>query len=150
MALGRPDTSRGNVSTVCNDAVRSLVTQYFDPTNNVSGTQAMRDSAWTTEHDPLSRPIMNDDVLVAKAMKSTSATGVFGSAKKRRHLQNYGNAADSLGGLFSPLITILTRFNHSAADSALATHLMFWTGGNCERTASLMKKSALYRDKFRT
>ena len=146
MALGRPETSRGNVSTVCNEAVRSLVTQYFNPTNNVSGTQAMRDSAWTTEHDPLSRPIMNDDVLVAKAMKSTSATGVFGGAKKATFAELW-NAADSLGDYF-PADNDTDTFNHSAADSALATHLMFWTGGNCERTATLMKKSALYRDKF--
>jgi hypothetical protein len=39
-------------------------------------------------------------------------------------------------------------FDHSSADLALASHLAFWCGGNHERVAQLMRRSALVRSKW--
>lgn len=36
----------------------------------------------------------------------------------------------------------------SEADAALAQYILYWTGGDSARTAGLMKKSGLYRDKW--
>lgn len=146
MALGNPDTARGDVHTNHDSAVAGLVTKYFDPTNTVTGTQALTDGNWTTEHNPQARPIMNDDALIAKAIKSSSASSVFGGNTKATFAELW-TAADSLGDYFPPDNPNDT-FDRSGVDSALATHLMFWTGGDCERTMRLMRSSALYREKY--
>ena len=39
-------------------------------------------------------------------------------------------------------------YDGSSVDAALATHLAFWTGKNCERIRELMYRSALVRDKW--
>lgn len=39
-------------------------------------------------------------------------------------------------------------FDRSNADSALASLLVFWTAGNCERVERLMRQSALLREKW--
>lgn len=39
-------------------------------------------------------------------------------------------------------------YDASQADAALASHLAFWTGRNCERIRSLMQRSALARPKW--
>src|SRR5690606_886953 len=40
-------------------------------------------------------------------------------------------------------------YDRSSADAALASHLHFWTGRNCERVRQLMERSGLVRDKWR-
>ncbi len=40
------------------------------------------------------------------------------------------------------------EFDESSADAALAQHLAFWTGCNCERMLRLMKRSGLQREKW--
>lgn len=146
MALGNPNTSHGDVHTNHDGGVTGLVAKYFDPMNKVTGTTAVASSDWTTTHNAQSRPILNDDALVAKAMKSSSASSVFGGNSKASFAELW-TAADSLGDYY-PADNDKDTFNRSTADSALATHLMFWTGGDCERTKRLMKQSALYREKF--
>lgn len=146
MALGNASTSRGSVLTDHSAAVQLLVNKYFDPTNNITGTQAQRDSSWTTEHDPRSNPILNDEALIAKALKSSSASTVFGGGS-RATFSELWNGTDSLGNYFPP-DNPNDPFDRSFADSALATHLMFWTGGDCERVERLMRRSALSRDKY--
>ncbi|WP_396126770.1 phage NrS-1 polymerase family protein [Acidicapsa ligni] len=39
-------------------------------------------------------------------------------------------------------------YDASAADSAIAQHLAFWTGKNCERIRNIMYQSKLVRDKW--
>ena len=39
-------------------------------------------------------------------------------------------------------------YDSSSADAALAQHLAFWTGKDCARIDSLMRRSALARDKW--
>lgn len=146
MALGNPNTARGDVHTNHDVSVATLVGKYFDPTNNVTGTQALTDGNWTTTHNAQSRPILNDEALVAKAMKSSSASSVFGDNTKATFAELW-TAADSLGDYFPP-DNPKDPFDRSGVDSALATHLMFWTGGDCERTMRLMRSSALYREKY--
>lgn len=146
MALGNPDTARGDIHTNHDGAVAGLVAKYFDATNKVTGTTAAQSSDWTTSHDQRARPIMNDEALIAKAMKSSSGASVFGGNTKASFAELW-MAADSLGDYF-PSYDDTSPFDRSAADSALATHLMFWTGGDCERTMRLMRSSALYREKY--
>jgi len=40
------------------------------------------------------------------------------------------------------------RYDASSADAALAQHLAFWTGSDCERMQRLMRRSALVREKY--
>lgn len=146
MALGRPESAYGSVATVHNDQVRSMVTKYFDPTNVVSGTTAAQSDEWTTSHSPQSRPILNDEVLIQKAIKSVSGAAVFGGNSSATFTDLW-TASDNLGQYFPP-DKDGDAFNRSMADSSLATHLMFWTGGDCDRTKRLMRMSALNREKF--
>ncbi|AFC22698.1 putative primase [Vibrio phage vB_VchM-138] len=146
MALGNSETARGSVFTHHDAAVQLLISKYFDPTDTITGTQAQRDSSWTTTHDPRANPIMNDDVLIAKALKSSSAASVFGGGSRATFAELW-NGTDSLGQYFPP-DNPNDPFDRSFADSALATHLMFWTGGDCERVERLMRRSALNRDKY--
>lgn len=98
---------------------------------------------WTTE------PVegyshLEDDELIAKAMRSGGAGAVFG-----------GRA--TFGDLWEPHERILAKaypsssdaaYDASSADAALAQHLAFWTGRNCERVRRLMQLSGLKRDKW--
>lgn len=145
ITLGNVDTARGSADTIHNEAVQQLVNEYFDPTNAITGTSAKNDE-WTTTHAANSNPILNDDVLVKKASRSASGSSVFGGNSSATFNELW-TASESLGNYY-PADNDGDDFNRSTADSALATHLMFWTGGDCERTKRLMIASELNRDKF--
>lgn len=116
-----------------------LVSSYFPSTGSTAGASA----DWTTEPCAEWRGSTDDTVLIDRALRSHSARSAF------------GNAA-SFADLWTADVTVLTRafpdvlrpYDESSADAALAQHLMFWTGRNCERTLRLMKQSALARAKW--
>lgn len=79
----------------------------------------------------------DDDELIDLALKSKSAASRFGhSSTKWRP-----TFADLWTGAIPDGV-------QSEADAALAAHLAFWTGRDCERIERLMRRSALWRDKW--
>ncbi|CAB0000079.1 unnamed protein product, partial [Nesidiocoris tenuis] len=108
--------------------LNAVVSRYFPQTEQTAAAE------WTTTHVATSCPIPDDEKLIAKARAATSAAGVFGSRASFKELWQ-GNT-DAYDG------------DASSADAALAQHLAFWTGNNCERIESLMRRSALKRDKW--
>lgn len=134
----------GNASHVT-DGLSSVITQYFagkDP-ERVTGE-------WSTTHVEGSNPPQFDVDLLEKAMasKPKEIAVMFGAEPTKVSFKDLwtGNAV--------PLVRAYPNdqnpddYDKSSADAALAQHLAFWTGGNCERIESLMRKSALVREKW--
>lgn len=86
----------------------------------------------------------SDEELIRRALRSQSAGAVFG-----------GKA--SFADLWTANVDVLSKaypdsgdrpYDASSADSALASHLCFWTGCHKLRVERLMRQSALVRDKY--
>ena len=127
------------------DGLDSVVTQYFagkDP-ERVTGE-------WSTTHVEDSNPPKDDADLIEKALvsKPKEVAVMFGAEPTKVSFKDLwtGNATVLSRGY--PHDTLEGEYDRSSADAALAQHLAFWTGGNCERIESLMRKSALVRDKW--
>ena len=86
----------------------------------------------------------DDDELIRIARSTVSAASAFGGKASFRDLWD-GNA-EALGRSYPD--TGGRAYGESEADSALAMHLAFWTGKDCERIQRLMERSALRRDKW--
>lgn len=119
----------------------AFVSSYFPPKTNV------RDLGWTTEPVAEWAGTDDDDELIERALKSGGAGSVFGNKATFKDLWEkdedvlalaYPDAGRSDGGVIGL----------NEADAALAQHLAFWTGNNCERMLRLMLRSGLIRDKW--
>lgn len=142
MALGT--AYHGDVSTESTAGLVKLVEQYFNPTaTKTDGGELIE---WTDKPEPGCRPIPNDDALIQKAMLSASASQVFGG-NTATFAQLWNADVEALSACY-PADNGENGFDASSADAALATHLIFWTGGDCERVSRLMRKSSLVRDKW--
>ena len=99
---------------------------------------------WTTGHrDDWNGP-EDDDELISKLLSvRPSANALWGGTATLEDLWTGNTQAfvdlypDGTGG-----------YDKSSPDMALATHLAFWTGCDCERIERLMWRSALVRDKW--
>jgi len=128
----------GDASTDFSHLLPSIVGQYFPP--DAGGGLAQE---WTTEARSEWRGPTSDEELIKRALRSQSTASAFG-----------GRA--SFADLWTANIDALSRcypdpvraYDASSADAALAQHLAFWTGANCERIDRLMRQSALARDKW--
>ncbi|MGL5283822.1 MAG: DUF5906 domain-containing protein, partial [Plesiomonas shigelloides] len=116
----------------------AVVNKYFS-----ADVQPLSPQSWTTTHCDGSFPIDDDDRLIAKALDTTSATSVFTCKASFRDLweRNVSVLADTYPDE-------VREFDASSADAALAQHLAFWTGNNCERIERLMRRSGLVRPKW--
>lgn len=101
---------------------------------------------WTDQPVPAWSGPMDDAELIQRARRSQSAAAALGGHAGFDDLWT-GNVTalsstwpDTSGG-FKP-------YDASRADAALAQHLAFWTGNDCERMSRLMRQSALVRDKW--
>jgi hypothetical protein len=113
-----------------------LVDSYFKPSDTVA-------VAWTDEPDPEWNGNVDDDELIKRALRSQGAGAAFG---KRATFADLWNAdVERLAGAFPDE---QRDYDASSADAALAQHLAFWTGKDCERMLRLMQRSALVRDKW--
>lgn len=129
----------GDAFLNCQNAFNNLVARLFVPREvalSVDWTEAPCDG-WRGYDD--------DDELIRHAMKSGSAGSVFGTKASFGDLWT-GNV-DKLELAF-PTSNDVDPWGRSEADAALASHLAFWTGRNCERIDSLFRASALMRDKW--
>ena len=134
-----PDLSVGSAATDGSAPLQALVAQFFPP--KVSADGAPDD--WSEGPSPDWRGPADDAELLRRALQSRSAASSFG-----------GKA--SFADLWAGDVTALARaypsdsddYDRSSADAALAQHLAFWTGRDCERIERLMRQSALVREKW--
>ncbi len=129
----------GDAATLHDASLNTVVAQYFPIGEVVTGQE------WTTVAHPDSCPIEDDTRLIEKALKTESAASVFGSSGKASFKDLWTANEPALTAAYPDEVR---SYDASSADSALAQHLAFWTGGNCERIERLMRQSALKRDKW--
>jgi hypothetical protein len=87
----------------------------------------------------------DDDELLAKALKSKSKAAMFGHGVSFKAL--WEADVDILAAAY-PAEDPTRPYDGSSADAAIAQHLAFWTGKNCDRIQRLMERSALVREKW--
>lgn len=129
----------GNASTDCSVALPGLVAKYFP------AREAGSFSGWTDEPVAGYAGPEDDAELIERACASGSAAAKM--AGKVRFVDLWQAKEAALAAQY-PDEGGERAYDGSAADAALAQHLAFWTGNNCERVQRLMLQSALYRDKW--
>lgn len=128
----------GDAGVDCTDQMARLVSDYFPQKQaNVS--------EWTTTAVPEYNGPEDDGELILKACAATGAGSVFGG---RATFADLFSANDDALAAAYPDNEGHRTYDASSADAALAQHLAFWTGKNCERIERIMKLSALVREKW--
>lgn len=143
IALGRVEGATGDAGTDRTTALKAVIAEYFPPKG---GEGASAGEAWTNEPVPEWRGPTDDADLIRRALASKSAAATFGAAASFADLWQ-GNE-DALGRAYPDAGGLNRAYDASVADAALAQHLAFWTGKNCERIHDLMWQSDLARDKW--
>lgn len=135
----------GDAATDATAAVAGVVAQLFDPAVVAENGP----DEWTSEPVPEWDGPTDDDDLIRRALGSSdrSAAAAFGGADGRATFRDLWEGNDDALARTYPSSTG-DGFDRSSADAALAAHLAFWTGNNCERIRDLMYRSALVRDKW--
>lgn len=123
------------------DKLYATLGEYF------AGTPVDKSADWVTnEPDDYDRALLDDEVLLAKAMKSKSMATIKGT---RATFEDLWNAhAEVLGRIFPPNPTSAYPYDASSVDQALFNHLAFWCGGNCERMERIAQRAPLRREKW--
>ena len=130
----------GDAGTDHTAALGRMVTQYFP--ENQGGDL----SDWTTEAVPAwNGPASTTELVKRIRASKPSAASVFNGKATVVDLLDANETALAatytvLGGSGS--------YDASAADLALAQHLAFWTGKNCEAIEEIMRDSELTRPKW--
>jgi len=127
----------GHASTDLSHVMPYLVSKYFHFVEGVTP------SDWTSAPVDAWQGPTDDDVLVNKMCATKSAKAMFGGAA-------------SFQDLYDCNVTVLSAmypdnerdFGRSEADAAMAQHLAFWTGKDCERIERIMRQSGLLREKW--
>lgn len=128
----------GNAGVDLSAYLPGLVAAYFQPKTT------QKDHQWTTEAVEGWNGIKDDDELIERALQAVSGGSVFSG--KSNFAALWTNDEDALAASYPTQGD--SAYDASQADAALAQHLTFWTGGNCERVLGLMKRSAMVRDKW--
>ena len=132
----------GNAQTFCTEGLL----KFIHDMKMDKKTVITPDLEWTTESDPkYNVPEDNLKLIEFLLTKPLTHHEVFGDVLSIRDL--WENNISVLALKF-PTQTIGKEYDYSAADSALAYRLHYFTGGNCERVLELMKLSKLNRDKW--
>jgi len=129
----------GSAETSHDVAFNTTVAQYFPITSTNAGSSAQ----WTAGHVEGSYPIPDDEVLIRKMLSKESANAAFGTKCPPSAL--WSRNVPELAKFFPDEDR---EFDESSADAALAQHLSFWTGNDCELIERLMRQSALARRKW--
>lgn len=133
----------GNAATDITAALPDVVTAYFPPTD-MDGDG--RPPEWTTgPREGYSGPADDNELLAAMLRSGGGASQIIGG--KASFLELWKAEPDALGRSY-PDYYGNRLYDASSADAALAAHLAFWTGGDCERIERLMWRSGLVRDKW--
>lgn len=116
-----------------------LVATYFP-----SNTGGAVDRDWTDGPCEEWNGPKDDAELIRRAMQSKSPASVFGERA------SFADLWDANGPVLARAYPDSKGldYNDSSADMALAQHLAYWTGKDCERIRRLMEGSALVRPKW--
>lgn len=133
--------ARGSAETEHSTALVTLVEKYFKPVEAVEGAI----DGWTEGPCVDWAGFEGDDELLAAARGVKSSSSWFGG--KASFSELWDADVDALGRSF-PTSTDGQEYDASSADSAIAMHLAYWTGRDCERIKRLMLQSCLVRDKW--
>lgn len=130
----------GNATANFSHVLPTFVAQFFPPGADVDDTDWTDGPAegWAGPRD--------DEQLINVALRSSSAAAAFGNKASFRDL--WEKNVDVLARVYPETGGKARPFDESQADAALAQHLAFWTGNDCERIVRLMQRSALVRDKW--
>lgn len=128
----------GSAAFDCSDRMQAFAAQYFPPSAAKS-----TGAGWSDGPDDDWRGPTDDADLIRRAMQSRSAASAFGTTASFADLWTAN--AQVLGKVWPD---VAKGYNASHADAALAQHLAFWTGRDCERIMRLMRQSTLMREKF--
>ena len=128
----------GDAATDHTPALKQLVAEYLQPD---PGTTIAK---WSDGPREDWKGHTDDDRLIAAVIASVTAKQAFGGRITNKDLWE-GNAVEL--AKFYPSSND-APYDASAADSALAQVLAFWTGNDCERIKRLMLRSGLVRDKW--
>jgi hypothetical protein len=132
---------QGDPNTQHGPALARLCAQYLA----LNGSTPAVATVWTTEPVPEWSGPADDDQLIERMLAARPGpAAVFGDGVTLRQLWEADGAAlgrrwPDGGG---------REWDANAADMALAQHLAFWTGKDCERMRRLMWRSGLYREKW--
>lgn len=132
------DAATGDASRDFTQVLPSLVDLYFKPDALTADAGSWSDGPCEEWRGPA-----DDDELIRRAMRSQSTAAAFGGKASFADLWTANHEA--LGRSYPDEAR---PFDASGADAALAQHLAFWTGRDCERIERLMRQSALARDKW--
>jgi hypothetical protein len=130
--------AQGDAAYDASALLPGLVAKFFPPDADTS------EMGWTSEPVEEWNGSTDDADLIRRAMQSRSTASAF--AGKASFADLWTANAAVLGTNYPDPNG--RAYDESAADAALAQHLAFWTGKNCERIRSLMLLSALKRDKW--
>lgn len=129
----------GSAAVQADALVQWLVDSYFAPKDyDADGFE------WTEEPVVEWSGPEDDDALLEKMLKSSSASNAFSNRASVRQL--WEGDADALAAAYPA--SGEGEFDRSSADAALCQHLAFWTGKDCERIDRLFRRSALLREKW--
>ena len=136
MALGTGAT--GNAMTDHTSALQKLVADHF-----TLGASNDTPQEWTTGPCADYNGPASDDELLRRAIQSKSTAAAFGARASFADLWT-ANEPILKGAYPDPN----RPFDANRADAALAQHLAFWTGKDCDRIVRLMWQSKLARAKW--
>jgi len=132
--------SCGAIDADVSAILAGVIDAYFPKT---SQTRDVVD--WTDEGDGARA---DDEELLQIMLQSGQRTaGAFFNDRHVTFADLWNANADALAKRW-PSSNGVDSFDRSEADSALASHLAYWCGGNCERMERFMRRSALVRDKW--
>lgn len=134
-AIGQGQT--GDCETDCTEALAGLIISHFPQVFETASSE------WTTEPVPEWTGPTDDAELIRKALRTKSPAVMFGKTCAFDSLWAGDEAALSVH-----FPDAEREYDASSADLALAKHLSYWTGGNCERIERLMRESGLNREKY--
>lgn len=129
----------GSITHDATDLLGPFAAQYFAKTEEEGNPADWRSGPMPAYGGPT-----DDATLIERALKSKSMAAVFGGGVSFADLW-LGNDA-KLSAKWPSITGGI--YDESSADQALANHLAFWTGNDCDRMLSLMGQSALKRDKW--
>ena len=133
------NAARGNAAHDYTNVLRDeIIPKFFKKTVKENAL------AWSNTAKDESFDTISDKDIIAKAIASKSAMSIF--SEKITFSDLWYARTDALINAYPTSNS--NEFNASAADLALASHLIFHTRGNCERVKRLMFESALVREKW--
>ncbi len=137
IALGTP-FGNGSMATDHTAALGALIAEHFPPREDEAA-----DGEWTTTAVP-GHGIPDDAELIATAKRQATPKAIFNDRITFAKL--WAGDPGALGRAYPPQ-TAGQSHDGSAADLALCNLLAYYSGGNCEQIARLLRASGLQRDK---